>query len=230
LFGKSTNAQNAGQTPTFTTQTISLGGITAMGGVNPAGLLGQVSIATDHSMTSTRGNLYVLGTVDPTGSDPADVMFIRSTDDGQTWSTPIRVNQNPAGQNSYQWFGTMSVAPNGRIDAVWNDTGIDINNALSVLKYSWSFDGGLTWLGDVAMTAPFNHSLGYPSQNKMGDYYDMVSDNLGVNLAFTATFTGGQDAYYMRITAVPEPATPFVLMFGLLLQGLKRRRTRNFED
>jgi hypothetical protein len=86
----------------------------------------------------------------------------------------------------------------------------------------------LTWLGDVAMTAPFNHSLGYPSQNKMGDYYDMVSDNQGVNLAFSATFTGGQDVYYMRITAVPEPATPLVLMFGLLLQGLRRRRASNF--
>jgi hypothetical protein len=224
LFAKSTNAQNAGQTPTFTSQAISLGGVSATGGVNPAGLLGQVSIATDHSTSPNFGNIYVLGTVNPTGTDPADVMFIRSTDDGQTWSTPTRVNKNPAGQNSYQWFGTMSVAPNGRIDAVWNDTGIDPNNALSVLKYAYSLDGGLTWLGDIAMTAPFNHSLGYPSQNKMGDYYDMVSDNLGVSLAFAATFTGGQDVYYMRITAVPEPTTASVLMFIGLLHGLQRRR------
>jgi hypothetical protein len=224
LFAKSTNAQFSGQTPTFATQSISLGGVSATGGVNPAGLLGQISIATDHSPTSNLGNIYILGSVNPTGSDPADVMFIRSTDDGQSWSAPIKVNKNPAGQNSYQWFGTMSVAPNGRIDAVWNDTGIDPNNSLSVLKYAYSFDGGLTWLGDVAMTSPFDHSLGYPSQNKLGDYYDMVSDNLGVNLSFAATFTGGQDVYYMRITAVPEPSIASLWLLAGSLYGLKRKR------
>lgn len=224
LFAKSTNAQFAGQTPTFTSQTISLGGVTTTGGVNPAGLLGQVSIATDHSSTSTHGNIYVLGTVNPAGGDPADVTFIRSTDDGQTWSTPVKVNRNPAGQNSYQWFGTMSVAPNGRIDAVWNDTGIDPSNTLSVLKYAYSFDGGLSWLGDIAMTSPFNHSLGYPSQNKMGDYYDMVSDDTGVHLSFAATFTGGQDVYYMRINAVPEPSTSAFLVIVGLLHGMRRKR------
>ena len=55
IFAKSTNAQLAGQTPTFTTQSINLGGPTATGAVNPVGLLGQVSIATDHSSTANRG-------------------------------------------------------------------------------------------------------------------------------------------------------------------------------
>ena len=224
LFAKSTNAQNAGQTPTFTTQSISLGGTTSTGGVNPAGLLGQVSIATDHSFTSKRGNIYVLGSVDPVGSDPLDVMFIRSTDDGQTWSAPIKINDNPSGENSYQWFGTMAVAPNGRIDVVWNDTSVAANNSLSVLNYAYSWDGGLTWLGNMALTAPFNHSLGYPSQNKMGDYYDMVSDNLGANLAFSATFTGGQDVYYMRINAVPEPGVAALFMSLSLAIVFARRR------
>ena len=86
-------------------------------------MLGQVSVAA-----ATNGNLYVLGSVDPPGADPLDVMFIRSTNGGTTWSTPIRVNNNPAGDNSYQWFGTMSVAPNGRIDAIWNDTGVNPTN------------------------------------------------------------------------------------------------------
>jgi hypothetical protein len=227
LFAKSTNAQNAGQTPTFTSQSISLGGTTATGGVNPAGLLGQVSIATDHSFTSKRGNVYVLGSVDPVGDDPLDVMFIRSTDDGQTWSAPIKINDNPLGENSYQWFGTMAVAPNGRIDVVWNDTGVAANNSLSVLNYAYSWDGGLTWLGNMALTAPFNHSLGYPSQNKLGDYYDMVSDNFGANLAFSATFTGGQDVYYMRINAVPEPGAAALLLSASLALVFARRRSRS---
>jgi hypothetical protein len=211
LFAKSTNAQFSAQSPTFTSTSITLGGTTTTGNaaVNPVGLLGQVSIAT-----GSNGNLYVLGSVNPTGTDPLDVMFIRSSDDGSTWSSPVKVNNNPNGDNSYQWFGTMAVAPNGRIDAIWNDTSVDASNNFSVMKYAWSFDAGTTWLGNIAVTPTFNHMLGFPSQDKMGDYYDMVSDDLGASVAFAATFNGGQDVYFMRITAIPEPAS-----IGLVLAG-----------
>jgi hypothetical protein len=136
LFARSTNAQFAGQTPTFTSQAISLGGITTGGNaaVNPGGLLGQVSVAA-----ANNGNLYVLGSVNPPGADPLDVMFIRSTDGGTSWSTPVRINNNPAGQNSYQWFGAMSVAPNGRIDAIWNDTGVQATRLRRRSRTWWVF-------------------------------------------------------------------------------------------
>jgi Neuraminidase (sialidase) len=54
-------------------------------------------------------------------SDSADVMFSRSNDGGLNWSSPKRVNDD-TGTENYQWFGTMSAAPNGRIDAIWLDT------------------------------------------------------------------------------------------------------------
>jgi PEP-CTERM motif-containing protein len=71
------------------------------------------------------------------------------------------------------------------------------------LKYAYSFDNGLTWLGNTASTPAFDHTIGYPSQNKIGDYYDIVSTNLGANVVFSATFNGGQDVYYMRLTPLP---------------------------
>ena len=227
LFAKSTNAQFAAQTPTFTSQSINLGGVTATGtsNVNPGGLLGQVNVAT-----ANNGNIYVLGSVAPTGSDLLDVMFIRSTDGGTTWSNPLRINHNPIGDNSYQWFGTMSVAPNGRIDAIWNDTSVNPNNLFSVMKYAYSFDDGLSWQGYLTLTPAFNHTLGYPSQEKIGDYYDMVSDNLGADVAFSATFKGGEDVYFMRITAVPEPTTWALICVGTIGTGIyawRKRRSAN---
>jgi hypothetical protein len=225
VFAKSTNAQFAAQTPTFTSQIVNLGGTESLGTpfLNPVGLLGQTSM-----QAAANGNLYMLQSVDPPGPDPLDVMFIRSTDDGETWSTPVRVNNNLAGDNSYQWFGTMSVAPNGRIDAIWNDTSVNPHNTFSVLKYAYSLDDGLTWLGNIALTPQFDHTLGYPSQQKIGDYYDMVSDDTGASLAFAATFSGGQDVYYMRITAaVPEPAMVGLMFAGAAIACPRRRAPRS---
>ncbi len=202
LFSKSTNAQNPLQVPSFSAaQSINLGGETTGGDVNPSGLLGQVNIATDHSFTDTRGNVYVLGSVDRPGPDPLDVMFVRSTDGGNTWSNPIRVNNDANGTNAYQWFGTMSVAPNGRIDVIWNDTRNDASDSTSELFYSYSFDAGTTWQGNTALSQSFDQSLGYPVQQKIGDYYDMVSDNTTAYLAYSATFNGEQDVYFLPIEA-----------------------------
>ena len=226
LFSKSTNAQNAAQTPVFSTaQSINLGGTTSSGGVNPDGLLGQVNIATDHSGGSTHGNVYILGSVNPSGADPLDVYFIRSEDGGTTWSAPIRVNNDFGDTSSFQWFGTMSVAPNGRIDVIWNDTRNSLDNSTSELFYAYSTDAGNTWLGNIPLTSPFDQSLGYPDQDKIGDYYDMISDNSGVSLAFSATFNGGQDVWFARI-AVPEPSSLLVMGFCacLCLGGAFRRR------
>jgi hypothetical protein len=121
---RSTNAQNPSVTPVFElTRTVSLGGesLFQVPGVNPAGLIGQPWIAVDRSTGPTRGNAYLLCSVTSTGN-PVNVMFSRSTDGGSTWSAPIRINDDATNQGAYHWFGTLSVAPNGRIDACWNDT------------------------------------------------------------------------------------------------------------
>ena len=168
-------------------------------GPNPGGLLGQVWIAADHSNGPTHGNLYVLSSVDPPDSDPLDVHFIRSSDGGLSWSAPVRVNDDPPGTDAWQWFGTLSVAPNGRIDVVWNDTRNSGEDNISELFYAHSTDAGLTWSDNVALSEPFDSWLGWPNQDKLGDYYDMVSDEVGVNLACAATFNGEQDVYFLRI-------------------------------
>jgi len=198
VVAKSTNVNNGVVPPAWVfVKSINLGGSTVFGSVpNPGGMLGQVWIATDHSTGPTRGNVYILGSVKPAGVDPLDVMFIRSTNGGSTFTVPIRVNDDPSGASAYQWFGTMSVAPNGRIDVIYYDTQVD---PTTTVRYTASFDAGTTWSASIPVSPPFNRSLGYPNQTKIGDYCQMISDNLGASLAYAATFNGGEDVYFLRI-------------------------------
>jgi hypothetical protein len=199
---RSSNARNGGITPSFDQVIqVNLGGnIVAGESINPEGILGQLFLAVDRSGAGTNNNVYMLGSVMPFGfGTGSDVMFARSTNSGQSFSAPRRINDDPVNHNKWHWFGTMSVAPHGRIDAVWLDTRNAANNTDSQLFYSYSLDGGNTWSANVEVSDAFDPHLGYPNQNKIGDYITIVSDVGGGNVAYTATFNGEQDVYYVRV-------------------------------
>ncbi|MHC5110487.1 MAG: hypothetical protein ACYTHJ_11490 [Planctomycetota bacterium] len=196
---RSNNAQNDNETPTFGVVNVDLGGsLVVSDGPNPQGLLGQAWVATDHSDGPSRGNVYLLSSVDPPGSDPLDVMFARSEDGGTNWTPAIKVNVEGLFE-AYQWFGTMAVAPNGRIDVIFNDTKNSFQENISELFYTFSIDQGDTWQEAIPVSPAFDSHLGWPQQNKIGDYYDMISDNTGTSIAYAATFNGEQDVYFLRI-------------------------------
>nr|NQU89220.1 T9SS type A sorting domain-containing protein [Bacteroidota bacterium] len=169
--------------------------------VNPAGLLGQAYIDVDKSGGPGNGYVYVLASVERnSNSDPGDVMLARSTDGGVTWEEPIRINDD-SGTSNYQWFGTLSVAPNGRIDVVWLDTRDALPGSyMSSLYYCFSLDQGDTWSENIRLSASFDPHVGWPNQDKMGDYFHMVSDDESAHLAWAGTFNEEQDVYYGRIT------------------------------
>jgi hypothetical protein len=199
---RSTNAKNGAVVPTFDRSTpLNLGGdIVFSEPINPEGLVGQVFLAVDRSGTSTNDNVYMLASVQPPGfTNGSDVMFVRSTNGGITFSAPRRINDDPVNHAKWHWFGTLSVAPSGRIDVVWYDSRNSPNNVTSQLFYSFSIDGGNSWSPNVAVSNPFNPFIGYPNQSKIGDYITVVSDNTGANVAYAATFSGGEDIYYVRI-------------------------------
>ncbi len=198
VLNKSINAKDKTKRPTFSSTFVNMGGRMAFSKTpNPQGLLGQAQVAVD---PSRKGYVYMLCSVDPSGSDPLDVHFVRSTDGGRTFSAPVRVNDDSKTNNAWQWHGTISVAPNGRIDVVWNDTRNGRGNArLSETFYSYSYDAGKTWSKNVPIGPQWNSSLGWPRQNKIGDYYHSISDKAVMNLAYATTYNGEQDVYFIRL-------------------------------
>ncbi len=186
--------------PTFSTTVVDLGGTfsgigSSTARPNPAGLLSMPWVAVDR----VSGAVYVLASMNPTGDDPLDVFLARSLDGGATFEPPVRVNADPAIRGAWQWFATLGVAPNGRVDVVWIDTRATLTPNLGRLYYRSSSDGGQTWTDEAILTDEWNSHLGWPQQNKIGDYYHMLSDNVGASLAYAATFNGEQDVYYLRI-------------------------------
>ena len=164
---RSSNAQNGGQTPSFDQNTlVDLDGFLIQGGINGIGLCGQTFIAVDRSGTATNNYIYMLASVTPDFSSGTNVMFARSTDGGQTFSAPHRINDDPVNPNKWHFFGTLSVAPNGRIDVVWYDTRNAANNIDSQLFYSFSTDGGVTWAPNIQVSNTFNPQAGFPQQSK----------------------------------------------------------------
>ena len=154
----------------------------------------------------------MLASVQPFGGGGTDVMFARSTNGGQSFSGPQRINDDPINPNKWHWFGTLAIAPNGRIDCVWFDTRNAANNTDSQLFYSYSTDGGVTWSPNVGASNAFTPFEGYPVQNKIGDYITIVSDNTGGNVAYSATYNFNpgsaeheQDIYFVRVSPSGGP-------------------------
>jgi BNR/Asp-box repeat protein len=218
---RSSNAQNPAVTPTFDQiTTVNMGGSLVFGGtVNPGGLAGQIFLAVDRSGGPTNNNIYMVASVSPSGGG-TNVMFSRSTDGGLSFSAPVRINDDPVNTSKWHWFGTIGVAPNGRIDSVWLDSRNAANNTDSQLFYSYSTDGGVTWSPNVAVSDSFNPLEGWPVQQKIGDYITIVSDDTGGDVAYAATFNFNpnrgqheQDVYFVRVSptggATPTP-TPTV--------------------
>lgn len=150
------------------------------------------------------GNVYLVYNQGPfNGSYPGqtadhfihqdlDVLFIRSTDDGATWSEPKVINETeiPNVRLTQTRHPKMSVAPNGRIDIVWQDrrhsyrmetcsnthsppagTAPCFEARLGDTYYSSSSDGGQTFSKNRRVTdRSMNNDVGL--DYRFGTYWD----------------------------------------------------------
>ena len=117
-------------------------------------------MAVDASDGTYSGNIYVVWTNigvpgQNTGSD-TDVYLIKSTDDGVTWSSPIRVNQDETGQGKTHYLPWICVDnSNGTISVIFYDNR-NVSNNQAEAWVATSSDGGDSWedfkVSDVSFT------------------------------------------------------------------------------
>lgn len=115
---------------------------------------GMPVTTVDNSRGPRRGTVYV-NWVDNRHGDP-DAFVASSNDGGQTWTAPIRVNDDPVGNERPQFFTWMAVdQSDGSLHVVFHDRRGGDGTETSV-TLARSDDGGRTWFNTAVPLAPFS--------------------------------------------------------------------------
>ena len=97
---------------------------------------------------------------DARAGDP-DILLRRSTDDGKTWTAPVRVNRGTAGDGVPQDMPSASISPGGRIDVVYYDRTLDRLGSTADVLLSSSSDSGKSFPETFRLSkAPSNRRVG----------------------------------------------------------------------
>ncbi len=138
------------------------------------------SMAVDISGGIYNGTIYIVWTNIGvpginTGTNKS-IYITKSTDEGDTWSTPIRVNQGPNTNGKEAYFPWITCDPEtGILSVIFYDD----RNVSSTQVETWvanSYDGGETWedfrVSDVAFTPS---PLAGMADGYMGDYLGIAA-------------------------------------------------------
>ena len=155
------------------------------------------SMAVDGSRGRHKGTVYVVSAPND-AHDGADVIVQRSTDEGLTFSAPLKLNSR-IGADRAQWFPWVTVdSSTGRVYVFYYDQGIAKSGDLTETTYTWSDDGGVTWsrprpMSDRPWRAGWGNDSGQPN---LGDYNQIVAQNGELFAVYAQThpigFTDGE--------------------------------------
>ena len=165
-----------------------------------------------------------------TGSDPGDVYYIRSTDKGQTFSAPFKLNTDSTTRG--QWEPSLSVGTDNSVFATWYDaresetcTKGDPTLPCYRIWARKSTDNGVSWLGDDTFSDVVSPLPDQPEPGIVQEYvsdYDYGSSVLNKHLhawvdgRVTINGISQQDAFFdrerhrrqARPTPTPTPHRP----------------------
>ena len=156
------------------------------------------SIAVDNSGGPRTGYIYVVW-ADKRNGEP-DIFLTASTNQGQSWSAPRRVNTVSTND---QWAPWIAVAPNGILNVVYYDSRSDSSNLLTNVYVATSVDGGANFTDTRVNSQSFNPTQ---PENFIGDYIGIAALATYALPFWTDTRSGTtQDVY---IAYFEQPVIP----------------------
>jgi hypothetical protein len=132
------------------------------------------------------------------GQDQRDV-FVTSSDNGTTWSTPVRVDTAPVGFDG--WLPEVAVAADGQVACAWydwRDATPTTCGGESNVYLATSDDGGATWTQAGAITdarTAWSSTQTNIAPNQ-GDYMSLDQSPEGLAIAWSDGRNGNPDVYY----------------------------------
>ncbi|MBW8050984.1 MAG: T9SS type A sorting domain-containing protein [Cytophagales bacterium] len=150
------------------------------------------------SVNQQNGEIYLVwanrGVPGVNTGDP-DIYMIKSSDQGITWNSPIRVNQDSVGNGKDQWFPWIACDDvTGALVVIYYDSRLFINNDSTATFVSVSYNGGSMWedflISDVAWSGDKIYSNHYA-----GDYLGIDISNGKVVPVWSDDRTGNMLAY-----------------------------------
>jgi hypothetical protein len=154
-------------------------------------------LAVDRGSGSRRGAVYITyqdGSArqkfDPLGfclGDSlycfGDVYVVRSNDNGATWSTPVRINNDDVNLGIDQYMPAVDVDRSGALWAVYHDRRHDTRNLMIDTFVARSTNGGATWSNVRATPTSFPPITAWQdlvvNPSYMGDYITVAADSTG---------------------------------------------------
>ncbi|MBI1802939.1 MAG: exo-alpha-sialidase [Ignavibacteria bacterium] len=184
------------------------------------------SMDVDRTQGPRRGTIYLVWANGSSATDHTkpNVMMIKSTDGGDTWSNTKTVNDDATYTD--QWSPWINVDFYGGVNIVFYDGRIDpTNNFLTQVYLARSTDGGNFFsnyqISDYAFVPTAITSEGY-----YGDYIGITSTKNYVVATWHDNHTGIYQAYAARMGGIPLPLQfrrtgtcfPFRTWLSILLQ------------
>jgi len=161
---------------------------------------------------------YVYAGKGASKNDPGDIYYVRSTDNGATWSTPVKFNLSKENQFKTQWMPSLSADASGRVTASWYDRkkstskcNVATDKACSYKRIArQSSDNGVTFGAEIAVSPLINQ----PQQQDPGvvgcyagdyDYDTAINGNALITWTDGRRNVGGIHVQDVDFAALPLP-------------------------
>ncbi|HZG01676.1 MAG TPA: T9SS type A sorting domain-containing protein, partial [Chitinophagales bacterium] len=143
-------------------------------------------VRIDNSTGPFAGRVYAVWTAQGTTTNQGtgtDIYMSSSTDNGQTWNTAQRINNDATSNDNF--YPSIDVSPNGVVALTWYDRRDDPANVNTFYYMALSFDGGAS----------------FPNQYKISDS--------GTDFSTVGSQTGGFGiGEYNQVVTTPHMAFP----------------------